>query len=185
MPQDWIIAATLGGFIILAGASIVWTTIRTGISPMPSSPQARRVMLDLAAPLNPTVIYELGSGFGTLALPLARKFPDAQVIAYELSFVPWLISRIRVRLAKLPNLSIRRSDFLAADLREANLLICYLYPGAMSELSEKLEQEPSHATLITHTFALRGHEPTATQQVRDLYRSPVYLYDLKATQKPV
>jgi len=182
MPPDLLIAALIGSLLILVGASILWSTLKTGISPMPSSPKARRLMLEMASSRSPQLIYELGSGFGTLAIPLAKQFPHAHVISYELSPVPWFISKLRVTLSGVDNITLRRQDFLTEDLKKAELIICYLYPGAMSALSEKFRREPSEATLISNTFALRDHTPVTTHKVDDMYRSPIYLYELQLPQ---
>jgi hypothetical protein len=47
----------------------------------------------------------------------------------------------------------------------------------MGRLAPKLRAElPSGARILSHTFALRGWQPLRTVVVRDLYRTPVYLY---------
>ena len=178
MTLELTLGALAGAALLLVALSILWSTLQTGISPMPSSRKARAKILELAHGKTPAIIYELGSGFGTLAIPLARAFPNARVISYELSWVPWIISRIRAALGDVDNLTLRYENFLREDLSNADLFVCYLYPGAMTALAEKFANEPIEAHLITNTFALAGHKALETHHLQDLYRSPVYLYAL-------
>ncbi len=122
-------------------------------------------------------IVDLGSGWGTLVVALARKYPHRQVIGYELSLVPWLFSKIRKSVSGLDNLELYRSDFLDADLSDASVLTCYLFPGGMVSLEDKLERDNiSDVLIVSSTFALPSSEPVKVIRVKDIYNTPVYLY---------
>lgn len=165
------------GFI--AAASLLWFTLKTGISPMPSSAKARAAMLEASSMADDGVILECGSGWAGLLFALARKYPDRQVIGYELSWLPWLYSVIAKRLLGLSNVEIHCADFLKADLTDVSLICCYLYPGGMQQLSDKLTEEPQSGTmLISNTFALPGHEPALSLQLNELYRGAILIYEL-------
>jgi hypothetical protein len=164
-------------FLIFALLSIVYWSWRNGISPMPSSRKAKRCLLgalsmDIRGP-----IFELGSGWGTLAFPLARKFPECHVKAYENSLIPFLFSKCRHHLDPLPNLKFYHGDFFKVPLGEARLVVCYLYPEAMRRLKTKFQQEllPG-AWLISNTFSIAGWKPKRIYEVGDLYRTKIFLY---------
>ena len=178
MPLEFLVAACLGSALLLIALSILWGTLRTGISPMPSSLRARAQIIELARRRSPSVLYELGGGFGSLAIPLAKQFPNAQVVAYELSWFPFSIAFLRATFSGLDNLSVQRADFLHQDLSDADLLVCYLFPGGMHALASKLERKPCRTYVISNTFALPGHRPVETHRLNDLYKSPIYLYAL-------
>ena len=161
--------------VVLASASIVYFTLRTGISPMPSNRLQRQAVLTAAGEVDGP-IYALGAGWGTLAFALADRFPQQQVVAFELSWVPLAVLRLRQTLRPRRNLTIRRADFLQAPLGEARLLVCYLFRGGMESLAAKLERECVGARLVTHTFAVRGWTPESEQTLADLYRTHVYVY---------
>ena len=174
-------AAVLTLFVY-AAFSVVWFTLRTGISPMPSTMPARRAMLELAGTIDSGTIYELGSGWGGLAIALARRFPNATIIGYELSVVPYLYSVLIARLLGLSNLRFRRADFRTATFEEGGLIFCYLFPGGMEALSVKLNAEKTGSVkVISNTFRLPGLEASRTIELDDLYRSRVYLYDGSAS----
>ena len=161
--------------------SIVWSTLVSGISPMPSSQKARRAMLQLVSETGIEAgkgpIFELGSGWGNLLIPLAKKYPQRKVIGYELSIVPWLTTLLLKNLLGLKNLEVYRKNFLHADLSSTSIILCYLYPKGMQDLGSKIKSQRGQLKyLISNNFALPSHQPIKTIQLDDLYQSPVYLY---------
>ena len=90
-----LISAALLIAALLTLASVVWSTLRFHISPMPSSPRARRAILSWIPADTTGEIFELGAGWGSLAIPIARQCAHAHVVACEGSPVPyrWLRSR--------------------------------------------------------------------------------------------
>ncbi len=164
-------------FVLVVALSIVWSTLRTGISPTMSSGKACKAMLDSVEDTNSGPLIDLGSGWGTLVVAVARQYPERQVIGYELSWFPWLVSVIRKHSLGLGNLTLYRKDFRTAELGNASVLFCYLFPGGMVNLYEKLNRERFNEILIvSNTFALPSCQPTSIIRLNDLYRSPVYVY---------
>ena len=167
---EWIALAV----VALAGASVVYFTLRTGISPMPSNRLQRDAVL--ASIAEPGPIYELGAGWGTLAFALADRFPQMQVVAFELSWVPYGVMRVRQALRLRANLTLCRADFLNAPLSEGAVFVCYLYRGGMEALKTKLSHEAPGARLVTHTFSVHGWAPESEVTLADFYRTHVFLY---------
>jgi hypothetical protein len=173
--------------LVLAALALAAWTLRTGISPMPTLPAARRALLGALPPPEALAgaVHERGAGWGTLALPLARRYPERSVVAWELSPLPWAVCRLRARLTGARNLAVRRADFLRADLRGAALLVCYLDPGNMARLRPKLEAElAAGAVLVSHTFAVPGWQPEAVVRAPDLHASPIYRYRWPDAARP-
>lgn len=174
----------LGPFTLLALTSftvfsIVWSTLVTGISPMPSSTKARQAMMQLVCDAGTKTgpIVELGSGWGGLLFPLAKQYPQRKIIGYELSIMPWLITVILKKVLGLKNIQVYRKNFLHADLTSASVILCYLFPGGMQAVERKIsEQDGQVEYLISNNFALPSHQPIKTIHLNDLYQSPVYLY---------
>ncbi len=156
-----------------------------GISPMPSSRKAREAMLhlcdDISDDATDNPIYELGSGWGHLLIALARQYPQRSIVGYELSFLPWLVSVVWVKVLGLHNVQVRRQNFLQADLSGACVVVCYLFSGGMAKLETKLTSEMNKLEyLISHHFALPSYKPSKTLRLDDLYQTPVYLYEIKS-----
>lgn len=147
--------------------------MRNGISPMPTAPKTKRRLLQALPDEFEGKIVELGSGWATLAAPLANKYPRARVVGYETSPIPYYFSKLH----RAPNLSFERRDFFDVPLSDAGMVICYLYPAAMKRLKDKFANELLPGTVVvSHTFAVPGWVPEKTVQVKDLYNTVIYFY---------
>ncbi len=164
-------------FTLIAAVSIVITSMKTGISPSPSSGKTVRVIVEATENSGTGPMVDLGSGWGTLVVALAKKYPHRQVTGYELSLVPWLFSSIRKYVSGLDNLILNRLDFMDADLSDVSVLTCYLFPGGMVSLKDKLGRDNlSDVIIVSSTFALPESNPVKVVRVKDIYRTPIYLY---------
>lgn len=164
-------------FLLLAIIlSIVWWTVKNGISPMPTSRKVKAALLE-TLPYSSGEIVDLGSGWGTLVFPLAQAFPHSKVTGYETSPLPLAFSRLRLAVEPRANLSLKREDFFHISLENVDLVLCYLYPGAMQKLQGKFERELKEgAIVVSHTFALPGWIPYKVLEVNDLYKTKIYFY---------
>jgi hypothetical protein len=166
----------VGAVTLLLAGSIVWTTLRVGISPVPSSAKATRAILDLIPNNAGEHITELGSGWGGLARAVTSQRPEAHVVAYELSLLPWTWSIGVARLMGRREIDFVRRDFFDADLGDTDVVLCYLFPGAMERLAERLTHLKAGSIIISNTFRLPGWEPDKVVELDDLYRTRVYRY---------
>lgn len=166
-------------FFVLIGAIalLVVYSLWSGIPPMPTSLKEKKALFSLLPEKLEGPIYELGSGWGTLAIPLARKYPHCQVIAVELSPIPYLFSLLRKAIFGPKNLQFIRKDFFILDLSRAALIVCFLFPGAMERLSPKLRSELLPKTpVVSNSFALPGWTPAQEITIQTIHHSKVYLY---------
>jgi hypothetical protein len=80
-------------------------------------------------------------------------------------------------LVRPRNLRFVRRNFSAVPLHEAGLVLCYLYPEAMKKLKLKFENELRAGTVVvSNTFAVPLWKPQRVVELRDMYRSKIYLY---------
>ncbi len=176
--MNFILSAALIVLFLLAAGSIVYSSWRNGISPMPTGSAVRRqVMAELRRVPDAKVMIEAGSGWGTLALEAARSRPDLQVIGIENSPLPWAVSRCLTRWGAFRNVVLHRRDLYAYPYGEADAVVCYLYPGAMTRLDgifrEKLKPG---VRIISICFALPGWKPERVITCGDMYRTKIYVY---------
>ena len=170
-------AALLLGCAVLG--SLAWDTWRFGIGMLPTSRAVRRLCLQQMQQADgPRQAVDLGAGMGGMARAMARQLPQTQVLAVEVSPVPWLLGQALSRLGPgLPNLRWRRGDLMQQDLRAVDLVFCYLSHRQMPALAAKLAAELAPGCqVISHTFALPGWRPQRTLWADDAWRSPVYVY---------
>jgi len=164
---------------------IVCATVAFGSPPLPSSPRLQRVMMHMLkghlTGIARGTIVDLGSGWGGLARQLAKRFPRHQIVGYERSTLPWLVSRIWLLMVPQANLQFRHADFMKSDVSDVTLAVCYLMPGIMVKLADKLLRElPPGALVLSNTFALPGWQPIDQRVGPDLFASRVYLYAVPA-----
>ncbi|MFZ4761254.1 MAG: methyltransferase domain-containing protein [Alphaproteobacteria bacterium] len=168
----------VGIVALLLLLAIIYTEIYTAkarVVPAPSRPIMRTTMLE-QLPLDLTgVIYDLGSGWGGLALRAARRCEQANVVGIELSPLPYWCSRLFI---KHPRVSFRRGNFLEQPLAEASALICYLNFDIMREIGEKLITTlPKGCLIISATFPIPNLEPILVVHTKGLMvEAPVYVY---------
>ena len=163
---------------VLAAIALVFVpTLVTGASPLPTSAAVRDTMIGLLPDDINGPIYELGAGWGGLAVALARRYPSTPVTAFEVSPLPWAFSRLRLLMGGPGNLTFKLGDFHRADLGDAGLVTCYLPPPAIDKLNSKLATELTPGALVlSNTFALRGWRPIDEKTAPDRHLSRVYLY---------
>ena len=159
-------------FIII---TIAISSLKIGISPMPSSKKVAMEILALAKNSAKNEIIDLGSGFGSLAIFLAINIPHKKVLAYEVSFFPYIISKVLKTILRVKNLEIYKKDFLKEDLKNS-LLVCYLFPKGMQNLEDKLFDETINTEIISSTFAFRHIKFRKKIEAKDIYRTPIYFY---------
>jgi hypothetical protein len=146
--------------------SLLMFQLITGVPPMSSSAaEAADVvaLLRQASLPKQAIVYELGSGWGSLVIALARAFPDAQIRGIEMSPLPYWVARYRTR--KIPNVYLQRANFYACDLHDAHAVTCYLMIKPMPKLGALLDRTLKPGTpVVSLTFWFRGREATASQQ---------------------
>lgn len=170
-------------FVICSFLSVLFWSIKNGIAPMPSWGRQTKAILSLIPSGTDGLIYELGSGWGALAVRLARQFPQATIVGIENSPVPFLFSSLLRYAVRLPNLQFHRKDFFVQPLDDAKGIVCYLFPGAMVRLKPKLEQElRNDAWIISNTFAVPEWLPSNRIVLQDLYRTSIYSYSISSNR---
>lgn len=162
---------------LLWGAlSIILWTFRNGISPMPTSLKVKKALLENLPESVEGKVYELGAGFGTLLFPLGERYEN--IVGFETSPIPFYFMKARSLFIK-KHVELKKSDFYQQDLSDAGLIVCYLYPGAMSKLKNKFEFELKKGCfVVSNTFAIPGWKPKKVIQIKDIYRTKVYLYQI-------
>lgn len=177
-----ILPILLIAIVLSASLSIVYISWKNGISPMPSSNLVRQAVADEVGRLSGQgLIVEAGSGWGTLALHVAKRCRGWRIVGIENSSIPLWVSRLIARLPLGKNLkssvTFIRGDLYAYPYGYVDLVICYLYPGAMKRLSPIFQERLAPgARIISVCFSLPGWQPERIITCGDLYRTKVYVY---------
>jgi SAM-dependent methyltransferase len=100
------------------------------------------------------VLIDLGCGDGRVLRCIRRRF-GAKVIGYELNLLAYLKARLMCLGRR--GITIRFRDFRKADLSDADVVFCYLFPDVLPDLALKLGRElKPGAVVVSANFAIPG-----------------------------
>lgn len=102
---------------------------------VPSSKKRHRAMLRLAEIGPEDIVYDLGCGDGRLVFHSAKLAKKAT--GYELSVPLYLFGKFR-QLFNPKNAQIRYGNIWNQDYQDANVIFCYLLPGAMKQFHKQV-----------------------------------------------
>ncbi len=152
--------------LVLLAASYLYYDWKLGAASVPSSPAAGRAVAELVPP-EASCVVDLGSGWGGMAIKVARARPQTKVIGIEYALPPYAFSRLRQLFnPSLKNLSFLRTDLFKYPLAPVSAVICYMPPEMMERLAPKLagELRPG-AIIISNSAGLPGQTPEKTVDV--------------------
>ncbi|MBI1327228.1 MAG: hypothetical protein GC136_06255 [Alphaproteobacteria bacterium] len=130
----------------------------------------------------PFVIYDLGSGKGSLAAYVARHLPQATVIGYELSFFPYYYAVFMQKVVGPKNLSFRRANFLDVDLTDASAFITFVSQDCMVQVADKLKAATQRRIFwLSNYFHFPESfwlQPYYEEEIGLVYKRRMYAYKL-------
>lgn len=166
---------------LCAGLSILYKGWRNGISPTPASAPVRRALIkeilqwDKGAPCT---VVEAGSGWGNLAVLVSQYQSKWSITGIENSWIPLSFSRLLAKVKASDHVQFIYGDLYKYNYREADIVICYLFPGAMKKLDLIFtEQLRPGTTIISICFALPDWQPEKVIVCKDMYRTKIYIYE--------
>ena len=177
----WIFIILAGGLFalkILYALSIVLVLPITQGALYVSTSRAKIAAFTNAVPMKTDqVLVDLGCGDGRV-LREAKKRYGVRAIGYEINPLAYL----KARLCSFgPNkIEIRSENFWDADLSEADVVFCYLYPDVMKKLAAKLAGglKPG-AVVVSSNFSLPGFVPSTVLRLESSWHNdPMYIYHL-------
>jgi hypothetical protein len=151
---------------------IVFITIKFGVGPMPSNKKAIEKAVELVQREH-KIIYDLGGGFGSTAKYFATTFPKKNIIMIEISYFSCCIARLYCR--NLPNVKIKRQNFLSTTFQDDAYIYAYLYPSLMRDLSQQFSNW--NGRFVSYTFSLRNRKENHVLHLSNKISEKLYVYD--------
>ena len=140
--------------LILIVISLYWTRI-VGGPWVPSSMQVVNRMMEMAEVGPEDVVYDLGCGDGRIILAAAMRY-NARAVGIEIDPLRYLWCQFLITiLGQRKRIRIIFGNFFNKDLSEADVVMCYLMPDALTKLEKKFIQELRPGTrVVSNRFAL-------------------------------
>jgi len=129
------------------------------------------------------MLVDLGCGDGRV-LRQAQKRYGVRTVGYEVNPLAYL--KARLFSFGSHRIKIRRQNFWEADLSDADVVFCYLYPDVMKSLATKLTASlKPGAVIVSSNFSLPGWIPSKILRLESsLYNDPIYIYQMTGKYAP-
>lgn len=139
-----------------------------GYQPTPGSVVRRMMGMARIGPKDR--VYDLGAGTGALVF---RALDEGALSVVALEIEPLRCMILRWRQGRHPRgdrLEVRREDFFRTDLRDASVVLVFLWPGAMRRLDEKFRAELRPGTrVISYWHPLEGWKAFEEDRKKRVY----------------
>lgn len=164
--------------IVAVMTLIFWGTIRGDVPLFLSSDEVAQTICEWLQQEPVKKFADLGAGVGSVAQPVAQRFPNLQVDAWEHAPLPWLISKSRGR--NLKNYNTLRENFFNADFSDYEVIFAFLSPAVMPEVSAKIKREMKAGTwFISSSFPAPNWKPERVQRLNDFRKTVLYCYRIQ------
>lgn len=102
---------------------------------------------------HPLTVVDLGSGTGSLLIPLAREFPQHRFIGLEWDSILLLFALIKS--FRLRNIEWHRQNFMDYSCAHADIIFCYIIKTMRERIGKKLAREiKSDCIVISELYSL-------------------------------
>jgi SAM-dependent methyltransferase len=120
--------------------------------------------------------YDLGCGNGKVVSKIAKNFPSLECFGVEYNIVSYFLAKIRNIFLKRKFIC-KKEDFFKTDLKKADIIFVYLFPGIMKNLEVKFARELKvGAIVIANSFPLPNKKPAKQICKKNSELGVVYFY---------
>lgn len=155
--------------LLIVGISISWTVL-SGAPWIPAGVKTVMKMLSLAKTNPGELVYDLGCGDGRTLIAAVTRF-HARAIGIEIDPLRYLFVKILVRLMGISDrVEIYFGNFFSHDLRQADVVTCYLLQSTNDKLESKLLRElKPGARVVSYTFTFPNMKLIAQDRETKIY----------------
>ncbi len=161
--------------ILLAFSLLSVFPITQGAMFHPSARIRIKTFLDHVPMKAGELLVDIGCGDGRVLREAKRRY-GIRAVGFEVNPLAYVLARIRT--LGMEGIEVRCRDFWCVNIRDADVVFCYLFPDVMERLARKLEAELRPGTrVISCNFALPGwRHSEVLYPESSLHGDPIYLY---------
>jgi len=121
------------------------------------------------------LLVDIGCGDGRVLRQVRRRY-KVRAVGYELNLLAY--GKAKILCFGRRNIQIKWRNFWTADLSEADVVFCYLFPDVMRDLAAKLKSDlKPGAVVVSCNFHLPGFSPERVLRPgNSLHNDPIYVY---------
>jgi SAM-dependent methyltransferase len=173
---SWIVLIIVLAVVVFMTISL-YVAIFGGGPFVPTSIKAVKEVLKAADIKEGDIVYDLGAGDGRF-VHFASKIYKAKSKGFEIDPFVFFLSKLRQWLWKWQG-EMTYANFEKVNLKDADLIICYLLPNTLKKYQKKFEKELTKGTkIISYAFKVGNMKP-----IKELPRhnkiSKIYLYEIQ------
>ena len=123
------------------------------------------------------LLVDIGCGDGRVLRKVRTRY-GVRGVGYELNLLAYV--KARILCFGLKDIQIKWRNFWTADLSDADVVFCYLFPDVMRDLAAKLKSDlKPGAVVVSCNFHLPGFIPDRILRPgNSLHNDPIYVYRL-------
>jgi hypothetical protein len=131
-----------------------------GFAPfLPSRPELMEEIIQQVDIRDDYAVYSLGYGRSGFLWAVEKKFPTVKLVGIDDSRWHCLLARLQIFL-RGSHIKVEYANFYQADIRQADIVFCYLDVGILREIYKKLRVEPqAGALVISSGFVIPFSDP--------------------------
>jgi hypothetical protein len=120
--------------------------------------------------------FELGAGTGRAMVVASKEF-KLKSIGFELSPILFLLAKLNIFFFGKGEMNLLAKNFYKYNLKDADIIFCFLTPHAMEKLKSQFQKELKPGTrIISYSFSIPGWEPEKV--IRNNYPGKVFVYKI-------
>lgn len=170
----------VAGFLFLVGLSSIVSIFFGIIPPLPSTPKMVHLLIEKIKQYDSEgkAIADIGSGYGSVVFALSRAFPTRQIVGYEISFFPRIISRFLALILGRKNIHFRGGDGFKVILHDKKITSAYAYLSNTQAYQKKFLHLYKHfdGTLFLNTYTHTDIVATEVVKKVDVFGNKLYIY---------
>lgn len=167
----WIIA-----FLLLFLAFWLFYTRLIGSEYGPTTKRKAKRMIEFAKITKKDIVYDLGSGFGGLAI-LASKNAK-RVVGIEYDFLRYAFSIIRAFFHGAKNLRFIRGNIFEQNISNADVVLLFLKQKTNQQLKSRLVKLKKGTRIVSNTWTFEEWKPARQDK-----KLKVYMYVIGKSDK--